>query len=121
MTSLPSSRSGSFDRIRVSEAARTAQLQEFIDRLPLGLDTRVGEPGVGLSGGQRQRLGLARTIYKDSSVLVLDEATSALDDETEKAVLSILEELHRRGKTIVIVSHRRRKATTRTTQKAQDD
>jgi ATP-binding cassette subfamily B protein len=97
---------GSFDRSRVAEAARTAQLQEFIDGLPLGLDTRVGERGIGLSGGQRQRLGLARAIYKDSSVLVLDEATSALDDETEKAVLSILDELHRRGKTIVIVSHR---------------
>jgi ATP-binding cassette subfamily B protein len=94
------------DMGRVAEAAKTAQLQEFIDDLPLGLDTRVGERGIGLSGGQRQRLALARAIYKNSAVLILDEATSALDDETEKAVLRILDELHHRGKTIVIVSHR---------------
>ena len=97
---------GSMDMDRVAEAARTAQLEDFVASLPLGFDTRVGERGIGLSGGQRQRLGLARAIYKDASVLVLDEATSALDDETEKAVLSTLSQLHQRGRTIVIVSHR---------------
>ena len=74
-------------------AAETAQLDDFIDSLPDGYETSVGERGVRLSGGQRQRLGIARAIYKDAPVLVLDEATSALDDGTEAAVLAALDEL----------------------------
>jgi len=97
---------GSIDLERVAEAARIAQLDEVIAGLPLGFETHVGERGISLSGGQRQRLGLARAIYKDAPVLILDEATNALDRETEEAVLSALDDLHKRGRTIIIVSHR---------------
>jgi ABC-type multidrug transport system fused ATPase/permease subunit len=98
---------GSIDLERVAEAARIAQLDEVIAGLPLGFETRVGERGISLSGGQRQRLGLARAIYKDAPVLILDEATNALDRETEEAVLGALDDLQKRGRTIIIVSHRK--------------
>lgn len=94
------------DMDRVRNAAREAQLAEFIDSLPEGYETLVGERGIRLSGGQRQRLGLARAIYKQAPVLVLDEATSALDDATEAAVLGALDELGAEGKTIIVVAHR---------------
>ena len=84
-----------------------AQLHQFVQSLPLGYDTIVGDRGIRLSGGQRQRLGLARAIYKDAPVLVLDEATSALDDLTESAVIRSLDELRRQGRTIIIIAHRR--------------
>jgi len=95
------------DMKRVRAAAETAQLTEFIDGLPDGIDTKVGERGARISGGQRQRLALARAIYKDAPVLLLDEATSALDDETEAAILRTLDALREQGKTIVIIAHRR--------------
>ena len=95
------------DMERVRHAAETAQLADFIDTLPEGYDTRVGERGVRLSGGQRQRLGLARAIYKNAPALLLDEATSALDDATEAALLDALEKLGAEGRTIIIIAHRR--------------
>ncbi|HEU5285314.1 MAG TPA: ABC transporter ATP-binding protein, partial [Sphingomicrobium sp.] len=79
------------DRERVAAAAAAAQLDAFIESLPGGYDSPVGERGVRLSGGQRQRLGIARAIYKDAPVLVLDEATSALDQDTEAAVMAALD------------------------------
>lgn len=91
---------------RVRQAAAMAQLADFIETLPEGYRTRVGERGIRLSGGQRQRLGLARAIYKRAPLLVLDEATSALDDSTEAAVLAALDGLHAEGCTIVIIAHR---------------
>ena len=94
------------DRERVVDAARTAQLQEFISELPDGYDTLVGERGVRLSGGQRQRLAIARAIYKQAPVLILDEATASLDDATEAAVLSALEALAEEGRTIIMIAHR---------------
>jgi ATP-binding cassette subfamily B protein len=94
------------DHERIVDAAKKAQLHEFIISLPGGYDTFVGERGIRLSGGQRQRLGLARAIYKQAPVLVLDEATSALDELTEKAVIAALENLRREGRTIIIVAHR---------------
>lgn len=95
------------DRVRVIEAARQAQLHEFIAGLPQGYETRTGERGVSLSGGQRQRLGLARALYKGAPVLVLDEATSALDQRTEAAVLESLEALSaERGLTVIMIAHR---------------
>ena len=91
----------------VLAAARAAHAMEFIDRLPLGLETRVGERGVKLSGGQRQRIALARVFLKDPVVVVLDEATSSLDNESERLVEEAMEELLR-GRTTLIIAHRLR-------------
>ena len=89
----------------VMEALRKAQLLEFAEALPDGLDTMVGDRGVRLSGGQRQRIGIARALYHDPEILVLDEATSALDSETETAVMESVESLQGM-KTIIIIAHR---------------
>ncbi|MBY0421277.1 MAG: ABC transporter ATP-binding protein/permease [Parvularculaceae bacterium] len=89
----------------IMEAARRAQLEEFIRRLPQGLETRVGERGLKLSGGEKQRVGVARAILLDPKILVLDEATSSLDSETEKDVQQALAEASR-GRTTVAVAHR---------------
>ena len=89
----------------VIEALRKAQLLEFVENLPEGLDTFVGDRGVRLSGGQRQRIGIARALYHDPEVLVLDEATSALDSETEAAVMQSIDELKGK-KTMIIIAHR---------------
>jgi len=89
----------------VTEALKAAQLLEFVQELPEGLETRVGERGIRLSGGQRQRIGIARALYHDPDVLVLDEATSALDANTEKGVMSAVSALQGR-KTIIIIAHR---------------
>ena len=91
---------------RVVEAAKRAQLYEFVVSLPDGFETHVGERGIRLSGGQRQRLGIARAIYKNTPILVFDEATSALDEPTEAAVMTALDELRREGRTVIIIAHR---------------
>lgn len=93
------------DEEAVKSAVEKAQLKEFIESLPYGLDTLVGDRGVRLSGGQRQRIGIARALYHDPEILVLDEATSALDNETESAVMEAIE--HLQGiKTMIIIAHR---------------
>jgi ABC-type multidrug transport system fused ATPase/permease subunit len=89
----------------VEKAINSAQLTDFINKLPQGLDTLVGENGVRLSGGQRQRIGLARALYNDPPLLVLDEATSALDSKTEVDVMEAVFRFQQR-KTIIIVAHR---------------
>ena len=89
----------------VREAARAAEAHEFIDGLPNGYDTRVGERGVMLSGGQRQRVALARVFVQDPAVLVLDEATSAVDTETERRIQRALERLSA-DRTTFVIAHR---------------
>jgi ATP-binding cassette subfamily B protein len=93
------------DHVRVRDAAKKAQLAEFIEALPAQYQTSVGERGVRLSGGQRQRIGLARALYKQADVLVLDEATSALDDVTEKSVMEAIGLLGSEI-TVLMIAHR---------------
>ena len=90
---------------QIMNAVKRANALEFIDKLPQGLDTIVGERGVKLSGGQRQRIAIARAILKDSPILVLDEATSALDSSSEKLIQESLTELMKK-RTSVVVAHR---------------
>ncbi|WP_373064762.1 ABC transporter ATP-binding protein [Gemmatimonas sp.] len=93
------------DNVAVYEAARLAQATEFIESLPNGFDTVVGERGVALSGGQRQRIGIARALFVNPELLVFDEATSALDGVTEAAVMNAIHSL-RGTRTVVIIAHR---------------
>lgn len=93
------------DDAAVVDAMDKAQLTEFVNSLPHGLDTIVGDRGVRLSGGQRQRIGIARALYHDPEILVLDEATSALDNDTETAVMEAVEKLQGM-KTMIIIAHR---------------
>jgi len=92
-------------REAVRDALRGANLLDFVERLPQGLDTPIGHNGSQLSGGQRQRLAIARAIAKDAPVLILDEATSALDSESERAVQDALERLMQ-GRTTLVIAHR---------------
>ena len=93
------------DNAAVWRAVEAAQVREFVEQLPQGLDTVVGERGVRLSGGQRQRVAIAQALYHDPPVLFMDEATSALDDETERVVMDAIEGL-KGSRTLVIVAHR---------------
>ncbi|MCF0128442.1 MAG: ABC transporter ATP-binding protein, partial [Pseudobutyrivibrio sp.] len=93
------------DDTRVREALERAELGAFIDSLPEGMNTTVGDRGTRLSGGQRQRIAIARALYHRPEILVLDEATSALDNDTESAIMSAVESLHGQV-TMIIVAHR---------------
>ena len=93
------------DEAAVWRAIRAAQLEDYVQGLPEGLNTLVGERGIRLSGGQRQRIGIARSLYHDPAVLVLDEATSSLDTATEHEVMQAVQALHG-TKTIIIIAHR---------------
>ena len=86
-------------------AAQAAQLAEFIENLPDGYDTRVGERGLKLSGGEKQRVAIARALLKNPPLLIFDEATSALDSKTEKAIQTSLDNAAR-GRTTLIIAHR---------------
>jgi subfamily B ATP-binding cassette protein MsbA len=93
------------DEARLMDAARAAHVLEFAERLPEGLDTRVGERGARLSGGQRQRVAIARALYKNAPILILDEATSALDTESERLVQDAMRSLMR-NRTTLVIAHR---------------
>ena len=93
------------DGERIREAARAAHALDFIEAMPEGFDSLIGQRGSRLSGGQRQRLAIARAFLKDAPILILDEATSALDSEAESHIQAALEEL-RRGRTTLVIAHR---------------
>ena len=102
---IPGAISKDLARETIVDAARAAHAMEFIDQLPQGLDTLIGERGTRLSGGQRQRLAIARAVLKNAPILILDEATSALDTESERHVQAALEDLER-DRTTLVIAHR---------------
>lgn len=96
---------GTVTREAIVAAARAAHVMEFVEQMPEGLDSLVGDNGVRLSGGQRQRLAIARALLKNASILIMDEATSALDSETERQVQEAIDNA-RQGRTTLIIAHR---------------
>ena len=96
---------GEYSREQIEHAAKLAHAMEFVQTMPNGLDTMIGENGASLSGGQRQRIAIARALLRDAPVLILDEATSALDTESERAIQAALEELQK-NKTVLVIAHR---------------
>ena len=95
----------SVDKIKLKKAVQTANIQEFVEMLPLGYNTKIGADGHGLSQGQKQRILIARAVYKDPDFIFLDEATNALDANNEKVIMSNLDNFFK-GKTVVVVAHR---------------
>lgn len=92
-------------REEIIKAATTARVSDFVDKMPDGYETVIGERGVRLSGGQKQRIAIARAVLKDSPVLILDEATSAVDNETEALIQQAIDELSK-TRTVVVIAHR---------------
>jgi ATP-binding cassette subfamily B protein len=93
------------DKTRLIQAVKAANIQEFVERLPLGYNTKIGDEGIGVSGGQKQRLMIARAVYKSPEYLLFDEATSSLDANNEKAIMEKLGKFFE-GRTVVVVAHR---------------
>ena len=96
---------GEIDAGRLEQAARIANIHDYVTGLPLKYDTKIGRDGVGLSQGQKQRILIARAVYKDPDFIFLDEATNALDAKNERAIVENLSEFYR-GRTVVVVAHR---------------
>jgi ATP-binding cassette subfamily B protein len=96
---------GSINRPKLQEALNTANITEFVEQLPSGLNTRIGTSGMGISGGQKQRILIARAVYKNPEFLFFDEATSALDANNEAVIMRNLDEFFK-GRTVVVVAHR---------------
>ena len=93
------------DRKKLLHAVKVANIQEFIESLPLGYNTKIGQNGVGVSQGQKQRILIARAVYKNPEFIFFDEATNALDANNERVIMENLGEFFQ-GKTVVVVAHR---------------
>jgi len=91
------------DKVKLQHAIKVANIQDFIDDLPLGLNTKIGSEGNGISQGQRQRMLIARAVYKDPQYIFFDEATNALDANNERVIMNNLQEFFD-GRTVVIVA-----------------
>lgn len=96
---------GEVDTERLEQAARIANIHDYIMGLPLKYNTQIGRDGVGLSQGQKQRILIARAVYKNPAYIFLDEATNALDAKNEKAIVENLNEFYK-GRTVIVVAHR---------------
>ena len=96
---------GKYSDNEVRKVVTSAHMDEFIDNLPKGLDTLVGDQGILLSGGQRQRIAIARALLKDAPILILDEATSSLDSESERYIQKALDQLMK-NRTTLVIAHR---------------
>lgn len=96
---------GTVDKTKLSHAAHVANIDDFIETLPLGYQTKIGSSGTNISGGQKQRVLIARSVYKDPDFIFFDEATSALDANNEKVIMERLKDFYK-GKTVVVVAHR---------------
>lgn len=107
-------RFGDMDDEKIVNAAKQSSIHEMILTMPQGYDTVLGHSGMGLSGGQKQRIALARALYGDPSLIVLDEPNSNLDDVGERALLKAIVDLRKRGKTVIIITHRTRILTATT-------
>ena len=91
---------------KVLQLCKDVGIIEFIEKLPMGFNTNIGENGAQLSGGQRQRIAIVRALYRDPEIIILDEATSALDSESEQSVKEVIRQLRERGKSILLIAHR---------------
>ena len=91
---------------RIFDLCKQLGITEFVEKLPNGFQTQIGENGAMLSGGQKQRLAIARALYKNPEILLMDEATSALDTLSEKKVKDTIEDFKSLGKTIIVIAHR---------------
>ena len=94
------------DMQRVMDILKELGLMPFIEKLPEGLTTQVGENGVALSGGEKQRIAIARALYRNPEIILFDEATSSLDSASEQHVKNVLQNLNQEGKTIILIAHR---------------
>ncbi|MCD4664624.1 MAG: ATP-binding cassette domain-containing protein, partial [Bacteroidales bacterium] len=93
------------DREKLLHAVKVANIQDYIESLPLGYNTKIGQEGTGLSQGQKQRILIARAVYKNPELIFFDEATNALDANNEKIIMENLDEFFK-GKTVIVVAHR---------------
>jgi ATP-binding cassette subfamily B protein len=94
------------DMDRIVSIVQQLGLVQFIEKLPNGFNTQIGENGTSLSGGEKQRLAIARALYKNPEILIFDEATSSLDSESEQHVKAVIQNLKQQGKTMLIIAHR---------------
>lgn len=96
---------GNIDKTRLIEAAKTANIYDYIDSLPLKFDTMIGSDGIGLSQGQKQRILIARAVYRNPDFIFLDEATNSLDAKNEREIVENLNGFYK-GRTVIVVAHR---------------